>query len=740
MQSTQRQVTQALLSANLNEQAHLLARELAMAFRKVSIYGESHPLALRSLEKPYLLCRQFFRFRKFVSINVLRGNLYIANIALKDSVFNAQILQYLQMLDMKAILFDETLTNDEFLFFVSTMVKRESLYDAGFSMSATLKQKGITSVIVNSEQAFDLFENRKQYRGDVDGDFSAKRMALDLMGATINQLARLTGARAEQLLALGIDFHPDIISYLLPERVVALPWTDIRASLVELAREIQDGGSRTSSAVDQYMGVFHLIDFHPERARIISDLSLPPTIEKRRKSSEDFGTDTGRIRIESTRRIDELLNKLFSFATVSEPVDFGVFAEFTEAFSRLLKTGQSQRAVEILVELIDRLSDPQAFVRQKALDALTGVIGEFNLLTDAAVLDTAVQSVIARISGRKESYEYSELIRALADKCMAGKRYDYLARLLVTLGFRRGVQGGVNVYDSMAVKKSFENVNQPEIISALIDDLLKARSEDVGHLKTILIAIGSQEIALALSEIISHPARQVRQLALKILAELGKNSLKVFSDMLVDDAWFERDKGRHELPDTKWYVIRNTIFVIGSLRDAEGVTPLRLRIADPDVRVRREIISALEKIGGEDAMDLLIIMAEDQDKEIRDAALGAISMIGTPEYAPMVIDLIRRNPSDAPRSMAALGKIGGSEAVGFLGRLMENEEAFNQLAAGKVSREDLRVALVRALGSLGDADSISRIRAYQNALSAAQKLLFRGSTVQKAISEVLSRY
>jgi hypothetical protein len=740
MLSTQRPVTQTLLSVDLNDLGHLLARELAMAFRKVSIYGESHPLALRSLDKPYLLCRQCFRFRRHLSINVLRGNLYIANIALKESVFNTQIMQYLQMLEMKAIVFDETLTNDEFLFFVSTMVKRETLYDAGFSMSATLKQKGITSIAVNSELAFDLFENRKQYRGDVDSDFTVKRMALDLMGASINQLARLGGANAEQLLAVGIDFHPDIISYLLPERVVALPWTEIRASLVELAREIHEAGGEKSAVVDQYMTIFRLIDFHPDRARITSDLSLPGVVEKRRGTSEDFATDTGRIKIESTRRIDQLLEKLFSFATASEPVDIDVFADFTEAFGRLLKTGQGQRAVEILTSLIDWLSDPQAFVRQKALDALTGVIAEFNLLTDTAVLDTAIQSVTTRISERRESYEYSELIRALAAKCLAGKRYDFLARLLVALGFRRHIQNGVNVYDSMAIKKAFENVNHPEIISALIADLLKIRSEDVGHLKTILIAIGSQEVALALSQIISHPARQVRQLALKILAELGKNSLKVFSDMLVDDVWFERDQGRHELPDSKWYVIRNTIFVLGSLRDQEGIVSLRLRIVDPDIRVRREIISALERIGGDDAMDLLIIMAEDRDKEIRDAALGAISMVGTPEYTPMIIDLIRRNPVDAPRSMAALGKIGGGDAAGFLGQLMENEEAFNQLAAGKVPREELRAALVRALGSLGDAYSIARVRTYQNTLSAAQKLLFRGSIVQKAISDVLSRY
>lgn len=740
MQSIPRPVTQGLLNADLNDLAHSLVREMAMAFRKVAIYGPSHPLSLRSLEKPYLICRQFFRFRRFISLNIQRGVLYVANIAIKESVFNTQIMQYVQMLEMNAILFDESLTADEFHFFVSTMVKRETLYDARFSMAAHLRQKGITSITVNSEQAFDLFENRKQYRGDVDGDFSVKRMALDAMGTSLDRLTRLNGSTEARLLEHRIDFWPDIISYLLPERLVALPWQDIRLSLTELVREINQAGGDQSGAVEQYMAIFKLIELHPDRAKIVSDLAVPAQLEKRKDAGEDFTSPTGKIRIESNRRIDQLLETFFSFTTAAEPVDIGLFTEFGEAYSRLLKTGQGKKAVEVLVGLVNRLSDSQSFVRQKSLDLLVMIINDLNLLTDIAVLDATVSTVTSRFFDQKESYEYSELVLGLWNKCLTGKRYDLLSHLLVALASRRHVQNGVTAYDSMTIKKAFENINRAEVITMLMEDLWKARSEDAGHIKTILIAIGSEEIALALAQIISHPLRQVRQLSLKILAELGKNSLKVFSDMLVDDGWFERDKERHELPDAKWYVIRNTIFVLGSLRDTEGVVALRLRITDPDIRVRREIISALEKIGGDDAIDLLVIMAEDSDREIREAALAGIGMIGTPEYVPLVIDLIRRNPADAVRSLAALGKIGGDEARSFLGQLMDDEEAFNQLAAGKVSREDLRVAVVRALGSLGDRESIEKIRAFQNSLTAAQKLLLRGSSVQKVITEVLSRH
>ena len=53
--------------------------------------------------------------------------------------------------------------------------------------------------------------------------------------------------------------------------------------------------------------------------------------------------------------------------------------------------------------------------------------------------------------------------------------------------------------------------------------------------------------------------------------------------------------------------------------------------------------------------------------------------------------------------------------------------------------EDLRVAVVKALGVIGDADALDKIRKYQANLPAAQKLFFKNSPVNRAIAEVLNR-
>ncbi len=360
-------------------------------------------------------------------------------------------------------------------------------------------------------------------------------------------------------------------------------------------------------------------------------------------------------------------------------------------------------------------------------------------LTDSLVIRGAIETVGLHLAERRETYEYSEFIWRLFEKGLNDHDYQSLISLTTSLADRRQFEDGVTVYDAMAIKKTFELISQPAVIDRLVKELTTAGFDEANQIKSVLTLIGTESVATGLSQIISHPTRQVRQLALRVLAELGKSSLRVFSCILNDDAWFERETGRHELPDSKWYVVRNSIFVLGSIKDPEGVTPLRLRISDPDVRVRREIVSSLEKIGGEEAVDLLSMMSEDSDREICESAIIAIGLVGSHDAVPLLIDVAGRNPSESIKSVQAIGKIGGDQARHYLSGLLEDDHALGQLAGGKVSKDELRVAIVKALGSMGDDESIKKIESFHNNLSTAQKLFFKNSPLLKTISEILAK-
>ncbi len=727
------------MATSLNGLAHGFVRELAMACRKVSVYGSDHPVGERAIDKSFFAMDEIFRFRNHINLNLHDGFLYALNIRLKQGLFTDEITRYMQILESEAVLFNRRVTMTELARFVDRLVKRVDLSSHENLLSTYLEKNNITTIEVNSERAFKLFESQKKYLGDAHSDFSVKNMALQQMGDGLKSLIDINHRAQTALDERGIDFTLSIIEYLLPEKFATLPSEDITKTLTDVARQLctpPDDAETKANLADSYKSLYSLVNCHPRRGDIITELEhclstnrLPVEV------AEELSTPAGAIRVVSSEQIDSLLQQLFLPGNQECGID-----EYRQAFQRLLKTGQRAKATDVVLHLLESLVSTDSSVRQRALQLLVCSITLLDLLTDTDVFESVIIGVMTDLSQKRESYEYSEIIWQLLEKCRVARRFDLMARMAGAIAGRRHFDRNVVVYESMAVKKAFEGLNRHEVIEALVDHMIRADHETSRHIREVLVSIGSEEVAVQLSSIIAHPIRRVRQQSLKILSELGKSSLKVFTRILMDDTMFERGKERHELPDSKWYVIRNSIFVLGSLQDPEGVTGLRLRLNDSDVRVRREIVSALEKISGEDACDLLVLMADDPVKEIRESAVIAVGLIGTPEIVPQLFDLARRNPSVAVRVVNALGKIGGEEARAHLVRLLEDEGELSKMASGQVSIEELRIAAVKSLGNIGDSESIAALKGYEQNLPKTRKIFSKNSLLSKTITEILSRH
>jgi len=694
-------------------------------------------MAERSLEKPFFVFERIFRYKRYVNLNIFRGDLHAISIRLKDSVFVREITGYMQQLDVAALLFERRMTMNEFSRFVDRLVKRVNQSDHRNLLSAVLREHKIDTIEVDSELALATFESNPQYRGDVMADFSLKSFVMRRLGGDLVLMADIDSRGQAALDEHGIDFDLELTRYLLPEQIASIATDDFRTRLSDLAARVSTelDEDKKQQLADAYQAVYRLADYHHDRSRIVEALdeslnanSVSPELVSR------MTTPSGAVRHEIKSRIDQQIRGILQEESETPDVE-----SFTATFARLLKTGQQGKAVQVIGDLMEMLEAPEPTRRQTALALLEGAVQSFTLVSDRVVCEAVIGRVIERLKARSETYEYSQVIWRLIEKTLTLKRFDLLARLTAAMARRRRFVDSVTIYDSMAVKHAFSNINRLEVINTLIDETVKADHETAAWIKEILVAIGTEEVALALSHIISHPVRQIRQQTLRILADLGKASLKVFTRLMADDGLFERDRDRHELPDARWYVVRNTIFVLGSLKDFAGVPALRLRINDKDIRVRREIVRALENIGGEDACDLLIVMADDRDREISETAVIAAGIIGRPETAPLFIDVAHRHPSLSARAIHALGRIGGEESRSFLIKLLGCEDELVRLVGEGVSKDDLRLAVIKALGKIGDSQAIDSIRRYSDSLPATQRLFQKHSPVNKAISEILAR-
>ncbi len=726
----QRSISENLLNQSLIRASDAILRELAMACKKVSIYNSLHPVSERSLQRLHRAFDDAFEFKKYVIFNIESGRLHVMHVRQRETVFAEEVARYLQTLELRAVCFHDTINLGDLSTIVERLVKREKVAPPSNFVPEYLKKKNIAAIEANSELAHRLFEKNVKYRGDIDRDFTVRQVASEQLGGDLLRLCELYDNNDQALADASIDFNNEIIQFLIPEKVSSLKADDMAEQLGKIITGHASFGSDQPHSEKKQKQLGRLLSLHPERSAIVNSLHIlhggaAATLirESILPSAGDFDNSA----------FAELADYESKFLTLKDS-DSGAFAEI---FLRFYKTGRRGQSIEIVDYLIKQLSVSDWHHRQKALNFLTVCLKGIDIVTDKFILENVVVRLSEIIKNNAENIEHSDLISFVLEQGCHSRRFPIIAELIDSLARRRTESNGVMVFDSIAVKSALLKLNRAEILIYLIDELAKGNLESSKVIQRILLTIGTEEVAQALIKIISHPSRQLRQQVLKILADMGLPALTVCASVLNNKANFERPSDRSELPDYKWYLIRNALYVIGAVKNPAAVEQLRYRINDPDIRVRREIIMALEKIGGEDACDIFLLMAEDISAEIRDLALTKFGIIGNPESVPLIIDLIKRSPQLGLKGIQTIGQLGGETGRTFLTQMLTDEQMASDLIQGRISKGDFKVALIRALARLGDSHSIETIRQFRKSLSNTQRILLGSSTLDIVISEVL---
>ncbi|MBN2227053.1 MAG: HEAT repeat domain-containing protein [candidate division Zixibacteria bacterium] len=725
--------TEADLTTNLNELAHEMLRELYIAAKKASIYSVDHPLTRKAIGRPFLLMEKIFRFKKHVNLHIASGHLYALNIKTKPSIFTDQIMDYMQVLDVGNILFSAGMTADELGLFLARFVKRLRSGDYQNLLTTYITNQNIATITVNDEAGYLLFERGRKFPSEVIRDFSVRGIITDILPNDYEDLAELVSVsqdnHGDYIARYCHDYYPQLVAFLVPEKIGRIPADDIVALI---SQRLEKAESDDGESCRRLIAALHYHPDHDNIIRRLDEIALSHGID--RSSYTSIMPAASKIRITAVENIDRYLDGFFN-----QLLSFQHVGEFTDHFGRLLRTGQQAKAQVVIDRLLHYLAGNNLDLRQRALALLKIAVGSCLNLTGTSLLEYLTEKICTFLDSHEETFEFSDLIWEIVRSCLSQNILTIPATLGRALSAHRQLAEGIWCYESIAVKKAVEEMNRSEIISGLVNHLINGDHQHIQDLRDIMVAIGSEEMAFALSEVISHESRHVRQQVLKILPEMGKSSLNVLSRFMANEKNFARDESRRELPDTLWYQVRNAIFVLGALQDFDACRVLRQHITDSDTRVRRAIVSALEKIGGEEAADLLLVMVNDDDAEIRESALISLGIVGSAEIVPELIDLARKRRGEIIRIITALGILGGNDAKVYLAKLLTDHDMLSELTSGRSSREELKMATLKALGRIGDREAIQTIKDFSESISASQKLFFGGSKLSKTAEEILSR-
>jgi len=723
--------TETDLNTNLSELAHEFLRELYLAGKKVSIYSASHPMAVKALGRPFILMDRILKFKEYVNLHISEGHLYILNIRVKPCVFTDQIMDHMQINDLSDILFHSFVSAENLSTFLERFVKRLPSGDYKNLMHAHLERNNVQSISVNSATGAELFESGLKYRADVLQDFSVRAVISTYIGTDFHQMAEILADEKlphnEYRRKYRHDYYPQLVSLIVPEQIR-------RLNAETLLKYMTDKIGRSSNHPDSCRLLLNAVKYHHQSDFILNGLDeLALSGKINREAFALVMPETSRMKLEASDEIERHLSDVFSGG-----IEIGQGEEFCERYNKLLRRGQAVKAQSVLSDLLAKLAGDNLDHRRRALLMLNLAVDYHDNHNYANLQKQLVDLIAEYLAYNDETFEFSDLIWKIAQNSLTRRNYDIFASLCTVLVKKREQVNGIWSYESIAVKKAVEELNRPEVINQLIRELLLGDINVFADIKTIMVTIGSEQMACALSDIISHESRQIRQHVLKIMPELGRASLAVFSRFMSEDANFDRPDDRRELQDDKWYRVRNAIFILGTLRDPAACRSLRLHIGDSDVRVRREIVSALEKIGGEEAADLLLLMANDPDSEIRESAIISIGLIGNEQIVPELIDLAKKINSEVTHILTSIGKLGGPDAKKFLSELLISPSLLSSLTSGKASKDELKLIAIKALGRMGDRESIDAVKKFKDSLSATQKL-FGGAALKKAAEDVISR-
>ncbi|MDQ1330737.1 MAG: repeat protein [Thermodesulfobacteriota bacterium] len=157
------------------------------------------------------------------------------------------------------------------------------------------------------------------------------------------------------------------------------------------------------------------------------------------------------------------------------------------------------------------------------------------------------------------------------------------------------------------------------------------------------------------------------------------------------------------LNDSRWYVVRNIIYVLRKIGDRQAVDQLLKTIRHGDARVRKEVIRALGELKGAGAIPALRNCLDDPDFQIESAALTELGNIGS--------DAVKR---------ILLKRISGS---GFAARDFEVKKKYFEIIS-KWKDKDVYDLMA---GIIGKKTFFDRTRNYENRACAAYCLGLIGS-------------
>lgn len=694
------------LTTDLSEFSAAIVRELYLAVRKLEGGELDFATAQRALDRPLSHLRKWFRLFRVADLDCSGTTLRFGGVGVAESPFATSLVRLLQERGTRHLVFVPPVSPPE----MHALLRGLGAPGDKGTLSQQLADRGIRCIHLDDPEWQGRLRERPVPEPNAEGHVVLQEYVQKHWSGVADLVCHAAAGGVPAADKLALRWHcyatPQIIEAVLAPHFTALP----SQAVLEHARAQLEGGERESGdgmkvqpPLSYWQGLIAAVVRHPygyELTHALRDLLRQHQLAL----NVDELLDTQvRRQYEATGRVDELTTRCFSTAcTVDDLRQWG------PAFVGLLRIGPSDQAATILEALLLHLKRDDRDARRKAHYLLGRALAAAGATDELRVIRWLAERITQDLVAGEETYEFSDLLAGAGEMLLSAGQWESLAPLAGQLGALQKQEA--HPARERVCQAVLERWRQPRWISLLFR-AAEENADSGGEAAAMLAALGGREVALQAASLITHAQRRVRLAMLEVLSSLGDEAVSICEELVSPHELWRCRKDGGALADLSWYTIRNAFHILGRIGGERALARLKQHQADPDRRVRLEIVRALERMGTPEARAFLVSLAEDESVEVRRAALSALGTVGGEHEVFILQEFFRFDLSAAESALLAMGHIGGRAAKDFLFRIVEKDDLFT-LPGHMEKAESLRESALKALVQNPDSEIVSRIEAY----------------------------
>ncbi|MBI5682214.1 MAG: HEAT repeat domain-containing protein [Deltaproteobacteria bacterium] len=248
-----------------------------------------------------------------------------------------------------------------------------------------------------------------------------------------------------------------------------------------------------------------------------------------------------------------------------------------------------------------------------------------------------------------------------------------------------------------AAKNGIKELVTPETIKYLISRFCKKDEGKKDVIREVFLNTSRECASHLINTLIEADDIHIRKGIFNILVMLG------------EDARIEAESLLH---DGRWFIVRQMVSLVGHIGCHGSLEKLKPLLKHHDMRVKKEVLSAIAKIPLKESLDILIQMLQTKEKDIILHTILLLSSLKDRSSVPFLMALalqkgiLHDNTDIRKEALKAVINIGDKTAWAGLIDILKSKAFFR-----KDKHEELRMLALEAVARIGGKEAIHAIEA-----------------------------